>query len=164
MNMDNKEKDVGANGCSPESCEQCEEHLAGWKRALADYDNLKKDLAREKTEMREYVIESFFEKLIPVIDHFDQAMKNVPEAPGELESWIQGVGHIQKSLIDIANEFGCEPIEPIDLEFDPNEHEAISTEARDDVEEDKIIEVVERGWKLGDKVIRPAKVIVNKIS
>lgn len=158
---DKKEKSLKDKG---QGCEQCEEYLAGWKRALADYDNLQKDLAREKTEMREYVIESFFEKLIPVIDHFDQAMKNVPEAAGELESWIQGVGHIKKSLIDIANEFSCEPIEPLNLEFDPNEHEAISTETREDEDDDKIIEVVERGWKLGDKVIRPAKVIVNKIS
>lgn len=154
---------VSASGEQAAACDQCEEYLAGWKRALADYDNLKKDLAREKTEMREYVIESFFEKLIPVIDHFDQAMKNVPEESGEIKSWIQGVGHIQKSLIDIANEFGCEPIDP-EGEFDPNEHEAISTESREKEPDDNIIEVIERGWRLGDKVIRPAKVIVNKIN
>ncbi len=164
--MKNKAKDdVGANGCAPDQCEQCNEYLAGWKRALADYDNLKKDLAREKDEMRAYVIESFFEKLIPVIDHFDQALKHLPENAGEATGkWIEGVGHIQKSLIEIANEFGCDAIEPLGLQFDPMFHEAISTRQDETQPDEVVLDVLERGWKLGDKVIRPAKVIVNSKS
>ncbi|MBU0530885.1 nucleotide exchange factor GrpE [Patescibacteria group bacterium] len=146
------------------TCKQCDEYLLGWKRALADYDNLQKDLAREKTEMRAYVIEEFFHKLIPVIDHFDQAMKHVPENIDEATGkWIEGVEHIQQSLIDIAKEFACEPIDPADEQFDPMLHEAISTQSDDSQPDEIVIEVLERGWQLGNKVIRPAKVIVNKV-
>jgi len=144
-------------------CEQCLEYLTGWKRALADYDNLQKDLVREKTEMRAYVIEAFFEKLIPVIDHFDKAVKHMPEnMDEETGKWVEGVGHIERSLVDIASEFDCVAIDPGGAQFDPTLHEAVSTQTDEDKPDEAVIEVLERGWQLGDKVIRPAKVIVNK--
>jgi len=164
MKDEKKEQGTGDKVQGSE-CEQCEEHLAGWKRALADYDNLQKDLARAKGEMQRNTVESFFDRLIPTIDHFDQALENSPKlANDEMEAWIDGVKHIRDSLVTIAAEFDCYPIEPADQLFDPMLHEAVATEADESKPDEIIIKLTQRGWKLGDKVIRPAKVIVNKLS
>lgn len=165
MNMDEDKNNVGTGCASPEKCDQCQEYISGWKRALADYDNLQKDLVRARGEMQRGTVESFFDKLIPVIDHFDQALANTPELTGdEIEAWINGVRHIRESLVSIATEFDAHPIEPEEQLFDPVFHEAVSTEADETKPDEIIIKLTQRGWKLGDKVIRPAKVIVNKLS
>ena len=140
-------------------CEQCAEYLAGWRRALADYDNLKKDLAREKVETRSYLIEELADKLIPITDHFSQAMKHVPEGA---EDWLEGIKMIKKQMMGVLESFECRPIDPVRKKFNPNEHEAVGSEKRKDSDDEIVLEVIERGWRLGDKVIRPAKVIVNK--
>ena len=145
-------------------CEQCEEHLAGWKRALADYDNLQKDLAREKTEMRNYAIESILNKLIPVIDHFDQGLRNRPDEIDGIATWLEGMEIVQKEMIQLMEEMGCEEIDGMGILFDPNKHEAVGTVSDESQTDDIIIEVIESGWSLGNKIVRPAKVIVNKIS
>ncbi len=143
----------------PDNCEQCEAYLTGWKRALADYDNLQKDLAREKESTRLYLIEELADKLIPITDHFTQAMKHVPEGA---EGWLDGIKMIKKQMMGVLESFECYPIDPVRKKFDPNEHEALGTEKRKDSDDEIVLEVVERGWKLGQKVIRPAKVIINK--
>ncbi len=143
------------------SCDKCEEYLTGWKRALADYDNLTKDLAREKESTRKYLIEELAEKLIPITDHFSEAMKHAPEESGE---WLAGIKMIKKQMMGVLESFECYPIDPVRMKFNPNEHEAVGTEKRKSSNDEIVLEVIERGWKLGQKVIRPAKVIVNKLS
>ena len=141
------------------TCEKCEEYLSGWKRALADYDNLQKDLAREKESTRLYLVEELADKLIPITDHFSEAMKHVPE---DALDWLDGIKMIKKQMMGVLESLECYPIDPVRKKFDPNEHEAIGSEKRKDSDDQIILEVVERGWKLGNKVIRPAKVIINK--
>ena len=151
------------------TCPQCEAYLTGWKRALADYDNLQKDQAREKESTRLYLIEELADKLIPITDHFTQAMKHVDGvSSGKLQvsssekQWLEGIKMIKKQMMGVLESFECYPIDPVRKKFDPNEHEALGTEKRKDSDDEIVLEVVERGWKLGQKVIRPAKVIVNK--
>jgi molecular chaperone GrpE len=150
------------------TCDQCEEYLTGWKRALADYDNLKKDQSREKEETRRYLIEELADKLIPITDHFSEAMKHAPEVrstkdEGQSDQWLQGIKMIKKEMMEVLESFECYPIDPVRKKFDPNQHEAIGSEKRKDSDDEIVLEVIERGWKLGQKVIRPAKVIVNKL-
>jgi len=151
------------------TCEQCQEYLAGWKRALADYDNILKDTDRQKESTRLYLIEELADKLIPITDHFSEAMKHVPKVESgkdEVESaygqWVEGVNMIKKQMMGVLESFGCYPIDPVLMKFNPHEHEAMGSEKRKDTDDEIVLEVVERGWRLGNKVIRPAKVIINK--
>ena len=158
--------------------------MAGWKRALADYDNLKKDLSRERTEMRKDAVLDAAHAFIAVLDNFDQAVKFTPEIPTSyqpqatsLRSWLAGILHIRTQLETSLRDLGLEPFGAIGEAFDPNLHEIVasspdvilsvsegsrdsSPSAQNDMEE-QVKEVIHRGWKIGERIVRPAKVIVS---
>lgn len=134
-----------------ESKEQ--EYLDGWKRALADYENLQRDMGKRLDESRDRIKESFVYDLLPVMDNFEQAVNHAPELGEEHQSWMQGVLFIKKQFEDVVKNLGLEKIS-VEGEFDPNLHESVG-------EGDKFKEV-RSGWKIGDKVIRPAQVITKK--
>ncbi len=135
---------------------KCDEAMIGWKRALADYDNLKKDLAKERTDIRRYAQQDAAERFLAVLDNFDQATKHVPEGlDSKLQGWVNGILFIRTQLENALKEMGLEPFGTVGEMFDPNLHEAAKGEG------DKIADVVRRGWKMGDKVVRPASVIVS---
>ncbi|MEK9130730.1 MAG: nucleotide exchange factor GrpE [Patescibacteria group bacterium] len=146
---------------------QREEYLAGWKRALADYDNLKKDLAREKEESRNYLKEQMAHELIPILDSFDQVNRHTPalnvteEDALKFQNWLNGVRQTQAQLERVLQQMGLQLV-PTNGVFDPTMHEAIGQRSEDGKEDGAILEVVTSGWKLGEKVIRPAKVIINQ--
>lgn len=145
-------------------CEKCEEYLHGWKRALADYDNLQKQLAEERVGMRNATTEDLVQQLIPVLDHFDQAVRFKPEdLPKQAEQWLQGILYVQKQLETVLESFGAAPFGTEGEIFDPNLHEAVSEEKDEEKEDQTVLTVQIRGWKLKDKVIRPARVIINSI-
>ncbi|NQV89491.1 MAG: nucleotide exchange factor GrpE [Parcubacteria group bacterium] len=146
-------------------CVKCPEYLAGWKRALADYDNLKKDLGRERDEMRQYIKMGLAEELLMVLDNFDQAVKYKPaELTKEVENWVAGVCHVQNQFDEVLRGLGLEPFGDVGKTFDANCHDAAAERTEDDKEDQEILEVQTRGWRMGDRVVRPAKVIVNNIS
>ena len=136
------------------ACDACDEYKNGWKRALADYENLKNDLAKQKEETRRSIKVAFVQDLLPVIDNFAQAVHHVPkELPKECETWLQGVTFIQKQLADVIAGMGVEKIAVNDA-LDPNLHESVG--------EGEELKEVQAGWKIGEHVIRPAQVIVKK--
>jgi molecular chaperone GrpE len=141
-----------------------DEYLAGWKRALADYDNLKKDLSRERGEMRKAVAVEMLLGLLPLLNNFDQAARHRPYTEDQTaEAWITGALHIRTQLEDSLKEIGAEPFGSEGEKIDPLLHESVSTR-KDKTRDDQIIlEVVQRGWKIGERVIVPAKVVVNAI-
>lgn len=146
---------AGQRDAGAENREQ--EYLDGWKRALADYENLKKNIANEKEGERNRIKESLAHELLPVIDNFEQAINHIPELAEEemkkLENWLAGVRFIKKQFEDVMSSLGIQKIE-VGNEFDPNLHEAVG--------EGEGLKEVASGWKMGDKVIRPAKVIVKE--
>ncbi|MEI6511433.1 MAG: nucleotide exchange factor GrpE [Candidatus Uhrbacteria bacterium] len=138
------------------------EYLAGWKRALADYDNLKKEQGRERVEMRAAATADAASRIIPVIDNFDTAVKFVPEGiDAKLKNWLMGILFVQTQLDEVLLQMGVEPFGEVGDPFDANLHDAVGERADEKVAANAIVEVVARGWKLGSKVIRPAKVIVQ---
>ncbi|MBI4435594.1 nucleotide exchange factor GrpE [Candidatus Uhrbacteria bacterium] len=146
----------------PTSCEKCDEYLAGWKRALADYDNLQKDLARERTEIRTRVKQDVAYQLIGVLDNFDQAAKFQPEGMSkELEVWLKGLMHVKSQLEGVMREMGLEAYGVVGEIFSTHLHDAGGERSEEDKADQEILEVVTRGWKLGDRIVRPAKVIIN---
>ncbi len=146
------------------------EYLAGWKRALADYDNIKKDLARERGDMRASAIADAAMRVIPVLDNFDVATKFAPsEIDDKLRNWLTGILFIQTQLEEAIKGMGAEPYGDPGDPFDANLHDAVGEKVSppDQSGGDRgglqsVVEVIARGWKIGDRVVRPAKVIVNK--
>jgi len=141
--------------------EKCGEYLSGWKRALADYENLKADIDKTKASNRDQIRIGLAFDLLPVMDNFDQAVNHAPE-DDSIKTWLQGVTFIKKQFEDVFIEMGIEMIDT-SIEFDPNLHEAVEEHEDADRSPGEIIEVQSNGWKIGERVLRPAKVTVNKI-
>lgn len=146
------------------SCPSCQEYLDGWKHALADYDNLKKELVKEKEKIRFATKEDFVFRLLPVMDHFSQALHHEPEdLSSHAKQWVQGVLHIRRQLEEALKEFGVETYGVCGEMFDPNLHEAIEQKSEVEKADREILDVQQQGWRLGDRVLRPARVVVNHL-
>lgn len=129
-------------------------------RSQADFDNYRKRSAREKEEAVKYANSTVLEKLIPIIDNFElglAAAKGVDNSP-----IFSGMQMVAKQLQDFLGEFGVTPIDATGQPFDPNLHEAIAHEQDPQVPEGVVIRQVRKGFKLRDRLLRPANVIVSK--
>jgi molecular chaperone GrpE len=149
---------------------KADEYLAGWKRARADYDNLQKQTLKDRAEFMTWANQEIISALLPVIDNFEQALKHRPEAEKLSEEdrkifmpWFQGVEIIYKHFLDILKQYRVEKIK-IGEKFDPATMEAVETREEAGREEGEIVEVIVSGYLMGDRVIRPARVAVNRIS
>jgi molecular chaperone GrpE len=137
-------------------------------RTAADLDNYKKRAAREKQEASKYANESLLKKLIPVLDNFDMAFAAVSSAQGETassantDSLQQGVSMIQQQLRQALAEAGLEEINAAGQPFDPNYHEAVSQQESAEVPEGHVVQQLRKGFKLRERLLRPASVVVAK--
>jgi molecular chaperone GrpE len=140
------------------------EYLDGWQRARADYANLQKTTDEDKKRLREQFAGRFVEDLIPVIDSFNMAMSN-KEAWEKVEpTWRMGVEYIYNQLMNALKEHNLETIGEKGDMFDPNLHEAVSeVETGDERYDHRIDQVLQQGYKLGDTVLRAARVVVLKL-
>lgn len=153
-----KEKEQNKESHEMNWQEEAEKNLNGWKRAQADYQNLKKQFEQEKLEVRKYASVPVIEEMIPVFDNFALAIKHCPE---DLRgnAWVQGILYIEQQWSQILSDQGVEIIKPqVGEDFDPNTQEAIETMESGD---GKVSEVVQNGYRLYDRVIRPARVKVS---
>jgi molecular chaperone GrpE len=128
-------------------------------RSQADFDNYRKRSAREKEEAVKYANSSLLERLIPIIDNFELGMAAAGSA--ENSPILAGMSMVGKQLNDFLAEFGVTPIDATGKTFDPNLHEAIAHEHNPKVPEGKVIRQVRKGFKLKDRLLRPANVIVS---
>ena len=137
---------------------QSEEYLYGWKRALADYENFKKQSEKEKQEFIKFANLNLIINLIPVYNNFKLALEH---STGD--EWAKGIEYIKKQFEQVLKQNGVEEILPkIGDEFDINLHEAIKEKEIDELKDkNKIKKIISCGYKLNGKVIVPAKVIVN---
>lgn len=125
-----------------------------YKRALADYQNLLKQTAREKQEFIKYALDDFLQNVLPVYDHLKMAMSGLSEEEAG-NPWAEGVGHIIKQFKEVLSQHGIEEIGTVGEKFDHDTMEAISGTG------ETVKTEVSPGYKLNGKVIRPAKVIVE---
>ena len=147
-----------------DTCPNCSEYLAGWKRALADYDNLQKGLVKERARMRHEFSEEAVHMVLPVLENFDQALKFKPEGlDKQMQSWLSGILHVRAQLEETMKGYGAEPFCEVGEHFDPNRHDASQERSEPEQEDQTILEVLHRGWTLNEKIIRPAQVIVNNL-
>ena len=155
---------------TPEALENLKEKGAkadeNWERLLrttADFDNFKKRAAREKQDAIKYANENLLQKLIPVLDNFDMAMSATNSTSGESQQSLQtGVSMILQQLKSAVQEAGLEEIDAAGKVFDPNIHEAVSQKETAEVPDGSVLQQLRKGYKLKDRLLRPATVIVAK--
>lgn len=141
--------------------EQAHEYLEGWQRARAEFANYKKRVTRDQEESRMRIAAETLTKYLGVIDDLERALKDLPE-DGEAAAWAEGIELIYRKMYGVLDTEGVEIIEADGEFFDPKLHEAISHDESEDHEEGEIIEVVQPGYRMGDRVLRPAMVRVAK--
>lgn len=139
------------------------EHWEQLLRTAADLENFKKRAQRERQEAVQYANASLMQKLIPALDNFDMAMAAAtnPQA-GSAQSLQTGVSMILAQLRGALTESGLEEIDAANKPFDPNFHEAVSQQESDDVPEGHVLQQLRKGYKLRDRLLRPATVVVAK--
>lgn len=144
-----------------EAQRQAEENLDGWQRARAEFANYKKRIEREKKEEHARITGMIACKYLSVMDDIERALKDRPEN-AETDSWAEGIDMIYRKMKSILDSEGVELIAADGEYFDPNFHEAISQDESEEHEEGQILEVLQQGYKIGDRVLRPAVVRVAK--
>jgi len=130
-------------------------------RSQADLDNYRKRATREREDAIRYANSSLLERLLPVLDNFELGLDAAKQTAGA-DSILQGLSMVQKQLQDFLKDSGVESIEAIGTPFDPNLHEAIGQEASAEAAEGVVLRQLRRGYKLRDRLLRPATVIVSK--
>jgi molecular chaperone GrpE len=134
--------------------------VAEWKnrymRTLADFENYRKRTDREKAEFFKYALSGTFKDLLPILDNFDRALDHAEEG----DDFHKGVLLIYKQLFDMLKKAGLRPIEESGVTFDPNIHEAVIREENDSVPTQTVLEILQKGYFLHDRLLRPALVKV----
>ena len=138
---------------------QAEENLDGWQRALADFANYKKRRAREQSTVFQDAMGKLVLRYLEVLDDLDRALQNRPQ-DGEGALWAEGVELVSRKLMSYLEAEGVKPMNAAGQQFDPYLHEALSQEPSEEHESGQIIEVIQNGYYLGDRVLRPARVRV----
>jgi molecular chaperone GrpE len=143
--------------------EALELEAAKWKdqavRTAAELDNFRKRMSREKLDAVRYGNQSLLEELLPVLDNFDMGMQAAAQEEGSM--LFMGMQMVHKQISEFLSSQNVEEI-PAQAggEFDPKVHEALSQEASEEIEEGKIIRVLRKGYRIGDRLLRPTNVIV----
>lgn len=154
------------NGQAPEGEQDlAARYLDALQRERASFVNYKRRVEQERAETMQFATAQLLKKLLAVVDDFDRALAAIPEKEREGNKWVEGVELIARKLHNILEQEGVQPIEALDQPFDPNLHEAVAFEDAAESSEDpvdRVSEVFGKGYKLRDKVLRPAMVKVTR--
>jgi molecular chaperone GrpE len=129
------------------------------QRERADFSNFRKRIQREQQELRSMIVAETVQKFLPVLDDFERAMQNLPDNVTDSD-WFQGFQLIEKKFDDVLASYGIEKLDPLGEPFDHNFHDAISTADSDEYESGTVMDVLQKGYVMGGKCIRPAIVRV----
>jgi molecular chaperone GrpE len=133
-------------------------------RRQADFENYRKRVERERSETYNRVVADVVGKLLPVLDNLRRALDAEASMQAvesdEFRHFLHGVELIDKQLRDVLEGLGLQPVEAVGQPFDPHIHEAVATEQSDDYEPDTVVQELVRGYRLGEKLLRPAIVKV----
>jgi len=132
-------------------------------RTMADFQNFRKRAQQDKVFTQKIASENLVRDLLPVLDNFERTVM-AAEQGATLESIVEGVRMVQKQMMSVLGQRNLERIKTVGETFDPEYHEAIGTEPRDDVEDGTITLELEAGYRMADRTIRPARVRVAKRS
>jgi molecular chaperone GrpE len=141
--------------------QEAADNKAGWQRAAADFANYKRRTEQEREQTLGLANELLLRKLLAVVDDFDRALAAMPRELGHL-GWIEGVWVIDRKLRALLESEGLTPIEAAGKPFDPREHEAVVHQETTSVPDGTVISELQRGYRIRDRVLRPALVTVAK--
>ena len=148
-----------------EKIAKLEEEVNTWKtdyyKVFADMENLKRRLEKEHQNSMKFMMQSFIEELLPVLDNFERSL-NVNDPSVEIQSFLKGNQMIYNQLMEILKKNGVEVIEAQGKEFDPNVHQAVMMVQDDNYDSGIVVEELQKGYKLKDRVIRASLVKVNE--
>ena len=164
-NVESQEAEKSAEETSEDKIQKLEAELQEWKnsytRKLAEFQNFTKRKENEVAEMRKYASEGIIVKLLDNIDNLERAVDASKESQN-FDSLIEGVNMILNNLKNLLTEEGVEEIEAAGKEYNPYEHKAMITENKEELDDNVVVQVFQKGYKMKGKVVRPAMVTVNK--
>lgn len=159
------EKDEKEEVTVEEQLKALEEEVNTWKtdyyKVFADMENLKKRLQNEHANTMKFMMQSFIEELLPVVDNFERSLA-VENPSDEIKNFLKGYEMIYNQLMQVLQSQGVEVIKTEGEEFDPNFHQAVMTVKDDNFKSNMIVEELQKGYKLKDRVIRASLVKVNE--
>jgi molecular chaperone GrpE len=142
------------------ACElKAAEYLDGWQRQQAEFANYKKRVNRDREQYNKDAVGKVAKKYLPILDDLERALKEKPTSEAH-ETWINGIDLIYRKFVTALESDGIYPMKIGNDMFDPNKHEAVAQVPSDDHESGHIVEVIETGYTIGDRVLRPAKVCI----
>jgi len=164
-NVESQEAEKSAEETSEDKIQKLEAELQEWKnsytRKLAEFQNFTKRKENEVAEMRKYASEGIVVKLLDNVDNLERAVDASKESQN-FDSLIEGVNMILNNLKHLLAEEGVEEIEADGKEYNPYEHKAMITENKEELDDNVVVQVFQKGYKMKGKVVRPAMVTVNK--
>jgi molecular chaperone GrpE len=139
--------------------EEAAKNLDGWMRAQAEFANARKRMEKQRAETYLNASADVITKLLPVLDDFERALDAVPEEIAG-NSWLEGIQLVQRKLLGILDGMNVKSIDAVGEPFDPKFHEAIMQEPTDEYESGTVSKELQKGYQIGDRVIRPSLVYV----
>lgn len=130
-----------------------------WLRSQAEFANARKRMEKQRVQSYQNATGDLAAKLLPIIDDFDRAVANVP-ADIAADGWFEGIQLVYRKMGTVLEGFSVQPIAAVGEPFDPNLHEAISQEPSDEYESGTVVRELQKGYMVGDRVIRPSLVSV----
>jgi len=131
-------------------------------RVSAEFENYKKRAAREMNDFRKFANESFVKAMLPVVDNLDRAIESSSNDDHSISSMVEGVNMTLKEILKIFEQFGVKPFESLGKTFDPALHQAVMQKETDNHPEKTILNELEKGYMMHDRLLRPAMVVVSK--
>jgi molecular chaperone GrpE len=129
-------------------------------RAVADWENYRRRVAREKDELRQHVVSGLVEEFLPVLDNLDLGLQTAANHP-EAANVAKGFQMVADQIRGILEQNGVTSIDPTGEAFDPHQHESLSQQPHPDVPEGHVVQVIRKGYKLNTRLLRPASVVVS---
>ncbi|CAB1274509.1 nucleotide exchange factor GrpE [Candidatus Nitrosacidococcus tergens] len=147
-----------------EALSKADSHWNELLRAKADLENQRRRYERELEKARKYALEKFAQDLLPLRDSLEMGLSQAQEENASVDILREGTELILKEFNQITDRFGIKEIDPVNELFNPEFHQAISTQENDDYDPNTVIAVVRKGYLLNDRLLRPAMVVVSKLS
>lgn len=142
---------------------RAEENYERLLRVIADFENYKKRMEREMNDYRKFANESLIKEILPIMDNLERALQIQYEKDGDaFDGMHKGVEMTLKGLRDSLRKFGLVPVESVEKPFDPNLHHAVSQEESEKYPENTVTQELQKGYLLGDRLLRPPMVVVSK--
>ncbi len=144
-----------------EEKKKSEDYLDKYLRMTAEFQNFKRRAEKDKADYAQYANQRLLKRLLDVLDSFDAGFKTIP-AQFKHEPWVEGMRAVERQLLQILEQEGVTPIDTQGKTFDPNFHEAMFYEPAEGASEGQILDELQRGYMLQDRVLRPTRVKVAK--